>query len=64
MVVLILAIFVMPSLSGTSHFEAVIERLKQAQAEEYDEDDPMNLVGEDDEEGLPTHDINVRPPPP
>ncbi|PWA53386.1 Homeodomain-like protein [Artemisia annua] len=43
---------------GTCYFKAVIARLKQAQAEEYDEDDPMNLVGENDEEGLPTHAIN------
>nr|XP_043624699.1 uncharacterized protein LOC122596221 [Erigeron canadensis] len=42
---------------GHSHFEVVIERLKQAQAENSENDDPIDLMGED-EEGLPTHDNN------
>ncbi|KAK1417494.1 hypothetical protein QVD17_26623 [Tagetes erecta] len=35
---------------GLSHFEFVIERLKQAQAEDSENDDPASLTGEEDEE--------------
>nr|GEZ93020.1 hypothetical protein [Tanacetum cinerariifolium] len=42
----------------TSHFKVVIKRLRWAHPQEYDEDDQMNLIGEDDEEGFSTHDIN------
>ncbi|KAL4588737.1 hypothetical protein LXL04_001632 [Taraxacum kok-saghyz] len=33
---------------GNSHFEGVIQRLKEAQAEDYENEDPINLTGEDD----------------
>lgn len=51
--------YVIHCFSGHSHFEVVIERLKQAQAEDSENDDPSNPIGEDDEGGVPTHDIKV-----
>ncbi|XP_024979455.1 uncharacterized protein LOC112516570 isoform X2 [Cynara cardunculus var. scolymus] len=43
---------------GHSQFEVVIERLKQAQAQDSENDDPTNLTGEEDEDVTAT-DINA-----
>lgn len=45
------------SFSGHSHFEVVIERLKQAQGEESENDEPINLTGKVDD--VAATDINV-----
>lgn len=43
---------------GHSQFEVVLERLKQAEAQDSENDDPINLTGEEDEDVTAT-DINA-----
>nr|GEW84645.1 alpha-1,4 glucan phosphorylase L isozyme, chloroplastic/amyloplastic [Tanacetum cinerariifolium] len=49
-----------------NHYEIVKQDVfndfYKAQTEEYDEDDPINIIDKDDEEGLPTHNINMLGP--